>query len=673
MFGHYQFARGRMVNRAQNILLALQGLAGQGHYSCHYVVPNEKTATLLQLELQATEGANSSPERQPILDYCRLLALVRSQNWHQGDCVTFVIEVDYDFSAEFVLSLIELMFYAREPTGASIRVLTASKYNEVDRSLFQARYIICPMIPVWAVVNLPSNGNTNTEPLLLPRPAQCKDSVIDESQALIESCRAMKRSVLVMCHDAEVASLIPWAVERTLSYTHCTPDLIAATMRQAHEDDEDGGLVIFMSRACRLPIKVPKLKAIIVTGAHRTPRWRQGRIVHAIANMSQHEVDEAIDNAFETFNPEYQIDVLLPPAMSREQCPRRRIDNDQMWGLVMEVIARYTNVHAGILLSCFVTDSLVLDITLSQLCTLSCLRIKLDAEPGRSYEPGSQEGCGHLLQLLPIFKFNFFSAWLISVALLHPDFSLMAKRALIRIAAIDSMGTSILNAEKWRGRENVESLADRLTTIVFNHVRLPLEMFSQGHLWIALAAYEAAFRMPDGFGQNYRDVDVMENPLLSIRRSPAATVAKVVSCVEAALNIQPIGHEVLHLHNADCRLIQQAMTNAWMHRAVLIRSDTDAHGLQTTLHDLVKGDCMVNGSEKDMMPIDEALGPNSEELRGVVIAPELEEQFADEPSATRYYNSIVLPFECIAEWEDSNSSCKYHKAILCTVPEHNML
>lgn len=38
---------------------------------------------------------------------------------------------------------------------------------------------------------------------------------------------------------------------------------------------------------------------------------------------------------------------------------------------------------------------------------------------------------------------------------------------------------------------------------------------------------------------------------------------------------------------------------------------------------------MLNGSEKDMMPIDKALGTNQEEPRGAVIATKFKEYFED--------------------------------------------
>ncbi|KAK3191640.1 hypothetical protein K4F52_002455 [Lecanicillium sp. MT-2017a] len=667
-FGHCKRTTDRMVYRVHNALLALEKLAGEGKYTFYYAVPGFETAQLLLWELSdidRTANSEQTSQRSIIINYNALIEILRNQTDIQSqDCVTFVIEFDYEFSAEFALSLIELTFYAREPRGTKLRVLTTSIYDDVDVSLVRLQSLVCPNIARAVVVQLDNDHRAAYLPQLVPAHTEDGNSFIVEAARLIQAASANGQCSIVMCHSEEEDKIRPLLDSvPSMNLGRTSAEHIGGYIKSLLEVEVNTGMAIFLPKATRFPIKVPRLKAVIVSSFCNATIWQGGRLVKVAQNVSQHEIRELLDSAIETTTPAQEVEILVPADDTfRRHFPRRRVDGEQIWGLIVEGISNYRAVDCTALLGCFVTNPIVLNAAFKQLCVMGCIQVDRRSTDGNAYRLNATHKGRRLLQLLPAMEYKIFPAWFLAVGLALHGVTPAATRAMIRIAAMEFLPGRILSQfELNMFTPDAELQLARLCEGIAEYVSMPRRMLLQGNVWMCLAIYEASFRISNGFTNDVASVNVSETPAVSVAAAAARVIAAHVEWLECLLGAQQADAQVLSLSSDDCRLIQQAMTDAWMYRILHIRSTMLGRQLHITVEDpTTEHGGGLDISTLDMWPVNQALGPYENEKRAVIVSAEINRVLAPVgDTVASFFHTAVLPFTCIANWQDRNPGLKY--------------
>ncbi|KAG8405481.1 hypothetical protein J3458_022135 [Metarhizium acridum] len=648
-----------------------------------YVVADDAESRVISAELTHRPALVPRATMPDICDYASLLRQLRNPRayklWEQAS-VTIVAQIDQHYSASFALSILELVKWAANPTSNTrLRLLTLSSFEEPEESIQRALEYFCPNLTI-SLVEPPAQ--IRTARAASTRLSWTDPESVDEAVKLVKEHAYRRKTSIVFCHPDEARDIVADLAGRGVKVNQLfngdrfVGDSLRLRIKPVNPDVPP--TVFFCTETSQIPMEIHNLGAIVISRRREAHLWEYGRIVREPEQTSQWEVDRAVSYLWQTSTPTMGITVLAPETSRLRKLPRRRVDNDQAIAFLVDLFANFDGMNVDDMLSCFLTDYAIFQSNMSQLEAMKCARVCDDDVRLFSLEPGA--GQELLLDLLPLFQYQFLPAWFLATGITLPGVSLSAKRAMTRLAVIVHEGVDFIDRKSalWQERSDADKVQHlrTLASKIVTRVQMPHELIAQGGLWLALAAWHCAsmhgFRKGvNASHRNHLCADVATGGIVSIQTRLAKRIGDLVHKLEGFVGIGPQdrGNRLLVLDENDCKQIQTVMVQTWMHRTVGITKGLDANGIECfRATDMVSMDTTLHLSGSHLMPIRAMMGSHGTGDEVMLLAALSLSRPLRPRAGIQFGAGVVLPAECIREWQNKGKDRDFLVDIRCHHP-----
>lgn len=650
-----------------------------------YVVVDDAERRIISAQLSRRPALVPKVIMPKICNYDSLLRQLRNPRsyklWDQSS-ITIVAQIDQHYSASFALSILELVKWAANPTSNTrLRVLTLSAFDEPEESIQRALEYFCPKLTISLVESPAEIRIARAAPTRLP---WTDPESVEEAVKLVKEQVDRRKTSIVLCHPVEAREIVAMLAEKGVKVNQLrNGDRFVDHLLRLRIDPVDPDVpppVFFCTGTSRIPMEFHNLGAIVISRRRQADLWEYGRIVCQPEQTSQWEMDQAVSYLWQTSTPTMGITILAPEPSTLRKLPRRRVDNDQAIAFLVDVFANFDGMAMDDILACFLTDYAIFQSNMSQLELMKCARMCDDDVRLCSLEPGARQEL--LLDLLPVFRYQSFASWFLATGITLPGVTSAAKRAMIRLAAIVHMGVGFIDRKSTLCQETPDTnMALRLRILaskISMKVQMPNALIAQGGLWLALAAWHCAFMhgFRDGVKTSHR-INLCSNGdgagMVTIITWLAKRIADFVDELEGLVGIQPQdrGNRPLVLDENDCKQIQEAMLQAWMHRTVGITKRRDADGKECfRATDMVSMNTNISLSESHFIPIEGMMGSRGTGDEVILLAALSLKRPLRQRFGAKFVYGVVLPAECIREWQDKEKGRNFLVDIRCHHPPY---
>lgn len=473
----------------------------------------------------STEGIETSSHwdistETCVISHADLYALSQPSSGLLDPGVVVICEVDNHYSFEFALSMICLIYGARNIPAGDAHVLTIS-HQDAEENLCKLLELLAYSHAELQQFQLGYDGREQDLDI-----HYCDDSSFLTS-AGVGFCKMLEqnRDVLFFCgpHDFTLAQIAEdgclkrnitglaidvadkrWPVssfikvlkkDATETLMLCGQDIPCLPVPVIYVVKEPG----------RIPFPIKDLGLLVVCRHQSNLEFdtATSHIAHNTVERSDFEIEDAMAHAYLSGGGAKTVFIgTNAPAIgiSRLQMPRRRLENYQSMAFLFELLHHCRDVPLNDILECLVTDVNIVSEMLRRL-QLKQWIMETSHSP-RGYAPQSTARARDLKSLLPLFEYNFRpAAFLAGFGNDEPE---SLQRIAIRIAAIVQRGPELVTTWNPAGQAQQQQLSFKQAlfgfyTSVGQACQLPPQLLTRGSVWLKLAAWHMFAKEWDGF------------------------------------------------------------------------------------------------------------------------------------------------------------------------------